>query len=182
MAKPIVANNKPVAVELSAGDEYYFCTCGKSGNQPFCDGSHAGTGFVPRAFTAESDGDAYLCQCKQSANAPFCDGAHARLSDDQVGQEVELESNSSADAMPDPEPTPEEPTVAFIHQLAREGLSKLGHHGEMGAMGVPRSELPSWDSIQFIVAQLATKPLLEDTRVGTDLVVGPEAKKLVEMT
>lgn len=177
MAKPIVANNKPVAVELSAGEEYYFCTCGKSGNQPFCDGSHAGTDFVPRAFTAESDGEAYLCQCKQSANAPFCDGAHARISNDQVGQEVELESNSSADAMPDPEPTPEEPTVAFIHQLAREGLSKLGHHGEMGAMGVPRSDLPSWDSIQFIVAQLATKPLLEDTQVGTDLVIGPEAKK-----
>jgi glutamate synthase domain-containing protein 2 len=177
MGKPTVANNKPVAVELSAGEEYYFCTCGKSGNQPFCDGSHVGTDFAPKAFKAESDEQAYLCQCKQSANAPFCDGAHARIPDDQVGQEVALASNSSMDSMPEPEPTPEEPTVAFIHQLAREGLSKLGHHGEMAAMGVPRSELPSWDAIQFMVAQLATKPLLEDSQVGTELVIGPEAKK-----
>lgn len=174
---PIVADNKPIAVELKAGQEYYFCTCGKSANQPFCDGSHAGTPFTPKPFTAQEEGEAHLCRCKQTANAPFCDGTHARITADQVGKELALKSDGDRDAMPEPEPTPEEPTVAFIHQLAREGLSKIGHHGPMGAMGVPRTKLPDWNEIQFMVAQLSTKPLLEDVPVGTELVIGPEAKK-----
>ncbi len=64
--KPTVANNKPIPVDLDAGEEYYFCTCGKSANQPFCDGSHKGTNFAPKPFVAEETGEAYLCQCKQS--------------------------------------------------------------------------------------------------------------------
>lgn len=79
--------------------------------------------------------------------------------------------------MPIAVPTPEEPTVAYIHQLAKEGLSKVGPHGEIGAMGVPRSELPDWNDLQFMTAQLATKPLAEDAPVGTELVIGPNAKK-----
>ncbi|MFT5470540.1 MAG: glutamate synthase domain-containing protein 2/CDGSH-type Zn-finger protein [Verrucomicrobiales bacterium] len=181
MSSPIVADNKPIPVELKAGEEYYFCTCGKSANQPFCDGSHSGTEFTPKAFTAEEDGEAYLCRCKQTANAPFCDGTHAQISDDQVGKELELKSEGDADSMPEPSATPEEPTVAFIHQLAEEGLSKFGHHGPMAAMGVPRSELPNWNGIQIIVAQLARKPLMEDIEVGTDLVIGPEAKKTLHL-
>jgi CDGSH-type Zn-finger protein len=86
MKKPTVADNKPIAVELKAGEEYYFCACGKSSNQPFCDGSHKGTGFTPKAFTAEESGDAYLCNCKQSANQPFCDGTHAQVPANQVGK------------------------------------------------------------------------------------------------
>ncbi|MEM7014475.1 MAG: glutamate synthase-related protein, partial [Verrucomicrobiota bacterium] len=177
MSKPTVADNKPVPVELKSGEEYYFCSCGKSNNQPFCDGSHKGTGFTPKAFTAEEDGEAWLCQCKQTGNAPFCDGTHAKIPADQVGKEFALETSAEPDAMPEATPTPEEPTVAFIHQLAAEGLSKLGHHGPMDAMGVPRSELPSWDEIQIMVAQLARKPLMEDVTVGTELIIGPEAKK-----
>ena len=78
MNKPTVADNKPTPVDLKAGEEYYFCTCGKSANQPFCDGSHKGTNFAPKSFVAEEDGEAYLCQCKQTANAPFCDGKPAK--------------------------------------------------------------------------------------------------------
>lgn len=174
---PIVADNKPIAVELKAGEEYYFCTCGKSAKQPFCDGSHKGTQFTPKPFTAQEDGEAYLCKCKQTANAPFCDGTHARITADQVGKELALKTDGDGDAMPEPEPTPEEPTVAFIHQLAREGLSKIGHHGPMGAMGVPRTNLPDWNDIQFMVAQLSTKPLHEDVPVGSELIIGPESKK-----
>ena len=74
--KPIIANNKPAKVSVEDGKEYYFCTCGRSASQPFCDGSHAGTDFKPQAFTANETGDAYLCQCKYTANAPFCDGTH----------------------------------------------------------------------------------------------------------
>ncbi len=85
MDKPNIADNKPTAVNLTKGQTYYYCTCGNSANQPFCDGKHKGTEFTPKAFTAEKDGDAYLCQCKQSSNAPFCDGSHKTISDDQVG-------------------------------------------------------------------------------------------------
>lgn len=79
MADPIIADNKPVAVELEQGEQYYFCTCGSSANQPFCDGSHQGTSFQPKAFTAEKDGVAYLCACKHSDNIPYCDGSHSKL-------------------------------------------------------------------------------------------------------
>lgn len=87
MNNPIIANNKPKGVELKKGEEYYFCVCGKSGNQPFCDGSHKGTSFSPQKFQAEDDGTAYLCVCKQSDNLPFCDGSHKKISIEQVGKE-----------------------------------------------------------------------------------------------
>ncbi|PSW20110.1 glutamate synthase [Photobacterium sanctipauli] len=176
MAKPVVANNRPMKVALEKGNEYYFCTCGRSNKQPFCDGSHQGTGLSPLPFKADNDEEAYLCACKHTANAPFCDGTHKKFDEKAIGKEGPG-IIQTAEAMPIAEPTHEEPTVAFIHQLAREGLSKLGHHGPMTAMGVPRYQLPDWDDIQIMVAQMATKPLLESEHVGTELVIGPKAKK-----
>ncbi|MCF6300589.1 MAG: glutamate synthase-related protein [Proteobacteria bacterium] len=176
MSKPIVFDNKPVKVELNKGEEYFFCTCGRSKNQPFCDGSHAGYSFKPKIFTADEDGDAFLCACKHSANLPFCDGSHKQFSADQIGEEGPGVAPSST-KLPIATPTPEEPTVAFIHQLAKEGLSKLGHHGPMTSMGVPRNLLPHWDDIQIMAAQMAHKPLMESRAVGTELVIGPESKK-----
>jgi len=85
MKNPIVADNKPKVVNLKKGEKYYFCACGKSANQPFCDGSHAGTAFTPKAFTAEADAEVFLCACKHSANTPFCDGSHKQFSAEQVG-------------------------------------------------------------------------------------------------
>ena len=76
----------------------------------------------------------------------------------------------------DPHGTPEEPHVALIRRLASEGLEYLGHHGPVVSMGVPRMELPHWDDIQFITAQLARKPQLDDVPVGTDVVIGPNAE------
>jgi len=72
---------------------------------------------------------------------------------------------------------PIEPHVKFIRKLANEGLSKMGHHGPSAAMGVPRNSLPTWDDLQFVVGQLHKLPLLDDEVVGTDLVIGPRAKK-----
>jgi len=72
---------------------------------------------------------------------------------------------------------PEEPHYKFIQQLAKDGLSKVGHHGRASAMGVPRQELPEWDNIQFITAQLAALPQLDDVKVGSEVVIGPKAKK-----
>jgi len=176
MNKPIVADNKPIKVSLEKGQEYYFCTCGRSSNQPFCDGSHKGTSFVPKAFKAEQDEEAYLCTCKHSKNQPYCDGSHKIFDSLQIGKEGPG-LKSEDDQSPVAEPTPEEPTVAFIHQLAKEGLSQLGHHGPMTSMGVPRHLLPHWDDIQIMVAQMARKPLMEEESVGTDLIIGPETKK-----
>ncbi len=173
---PVVANNKPVAVELTEGKEYYFCACGRSKSQPFCDGSHAGTSFKPKPFVAESTATAYLCACKHTGNAPFCDGTHKQFAADDVGKPGPG-VRAQAGQPPEATPTPEEPHVAFIHQLAREGLSKLGHHGPMTAMGVPRDLLPKWDDIQIMTAQMATKPLMEDQPVGSGLVIGPKANK-----
>ena len=180
MPKPIVADNKPKKVNLKKGDEYYFCACGRSKKQPFCDGSHVGTEFKPKSFVAEKTGDAYLCQCKHSANTPFCDGTHKQFSDEQIGQEGSGITVKVSDA-PVATATKEEPTVEFIHELARDGLSKLGHHGPMTSMGVPRHQLPHWDDLQIMVAQMATKPLMEDVKVNTELVIGPEAKKPLKL-
>lgn len=79
MNKPKIAGRKPIAVELEDGEEQYFCTCGESEGQPFCDGSHKATPFQPLQFTAEDSGTAYLCMCKRSANLPYCDGTHSTL-------------------------------------------------------------------------------------------------------
>jgi glutamate synthase domain-containing protein 2 len=174
--KPIIAKNHPAKVTLTKGEEHYFCMCGRSQNQPFCDGSHKGTGFKPKAFKATEDGDAYLCQCKHSGNLPFCDGTHKQFSNEQVGQEGPG-PNAKDNSAPTAKATQEEPTVEFIHQLAREGLSQMGHHGPMTSMGVPRHTLPHWDDLQIMTAQMATKPLMEDAHVNTQLVIGPNAKK-----
>lgn len=182
MSKPVIAANKPIKVALKQGEEYYFCACGRSSNQPFCDGSHKGTGLKPKRFVAEESGDAYLCRCKHTQNPPYCDGTHKQFSNEQVGQEgpgVQTQSPASA---PVASATKEEPTVELIHQLAREGLSQIGHHGPMTAMGVPRHLLPHWDDIQIMVAQMATQPLLEDVPVKTELVIGPQAKKPLKLS
>ncbi len=76
MSEPVVAQKGPFAVESEAGKDYYWCACGRSAKQPFCDGSHRITEFTPKRFTAETSGTVYLCGCKRSKDAPFCDGSH----------------------------------------------------------------------------------------------------------
>ena len=76
---------------------------------------------------------------------------------------------------------PEEPFNNYIRELARDGLSKLGHHGRVSAMGVPLTELPRWDDVQLVTAQLARKPLLDDAAVATGVVIGPNAKKPLKL-
>ncbi len=77
----------------------------------------------------------------------------------------------------DTHPEEAEPHVGLIQSLAKNGLSKYGHHGPSGAMGVERQKLPSWDDLQFVTAQMATKPLLDEHPVETSVVIGPRAKK-----
>ncbi len=177
MTDPVIVERKPMATELGAGKDYYWCACGLSSNQPFCDGSHASTDIKPVKFNSGDGGKSYLCMCKHTSNPPFCDGTHAKLPA-AVTQSTDKPAHKQALGV---QPTPEEPSVKFIHDLARDGLSKTGHHGEMGAMGVPGPELPKWDDIQLLMAQFASKPLMDDVSVGSKLVIGPNAKKPIEL-
>ncbi len=79
MSEPKIAAKNPAKVTLEAGKTYAWCRCGLSKGQPFCDGSHKGTGLSPLVFQAEESKVAWLCQCKQTGNAPHCDGTHKRL-------------------------------------------------------------------------------------------------------
>ena len=79
---------EPYKVDVEAGKHYFWCACGQSANQPFCDGSHKGSEFNPVKYTAEKDGAVFLCGCRQSANKPLCDGSHraaAAAADDADG-------------------------------------------------------------------------------------------------
>ena len=77
--QPEIAQKAPYPTQVETGRTYYWCACGRSARQPFCDGSHKETGFEPVAFTAEKTGTVYLCGCKQTGNQPFCDGTHQEL-------------------------------------------------------------------------------------------------------
>lgn len=76
---PVIAQKEPFAVEVEAGRAYFWCACGRSQRQPFCDGSHKGTGFEPVRYVAEKSGKVFFCGCKHSARKPLCDGTHKSL-------------------------------------------------------------------------------------------------------
>lgn len=79
MDLPKIAAKNPIPVELEAGKTYAYCTCGLSDKQPFCNGAHRGTEYVPKKFVAEETKTAYMCQCKHTSNPGFCDGSHKSL-------------------------------------------------------------------------------------------------------
>lgn len=79
MTEPVVAQKAPFRVEVEAGRTYFWCACGRSAKQPFCDGSHKGTGLQPVRWVAETSGAVFFCGCKHSHNRPLCDGTHKTL-------------------------------------------------------------------------------------------------------
>lgn len=79
MTDPVIAAKEPFKTAVEAGKTYYWCACGKSAKQPFCDGSHKGGPFEPVRYDCEKTGPVFFCGCKQSAKKPLCDGTHAKL-------------------------------------------------------------------------------------------------------
>ena len=78
MTKGERAGNEPIAIIVEKGRNYFWCSCGKSKNQPFCDMSHKGTVFKSIKYTAKENKTVYFCHCKQTNNQPFCDGSHSK--------------------------------------------------------------------------------------------------------
>ncbi len=78
MSEPVCTQKAPYELELEA-DEYWWCACGKSKTQPFCDGAHQGSEFAPQPFTLKEKTKVWLCGCRHSAKPPFCDGTHNSL-------------------------------------------------------------------------------------------------------
>lgn len=79
MDTPKIAQKAPYPIEVEAGKTYFWCTCGQSSKQPFCDGSHKETSFEPMKYTAEESKRLFFCGCKATGNQPLCDGAHSKL-------------------------------------------------------------------------------------------------------
>ena len=77
--KPTIAQKAPYAVAVESGKSYYWCSCGQSKNQPFCDGSHQGTAFTPTEYKATENKTVYFCGCKHSKAGALCDGSHSHL-------------------------------------------------------------------------------------------------------
>ena len=79
MSSPVVAAKAPIPVDVEAGKSYWWCTCGQSSKQPFCDGSHKGSEFAPMKYDAAKSEKLWFCACKATGKAPLCDGSHKKL-------------------------------------------------------------------------------------------------------
>jgi mannose-6-phosphate isomerase-like protein (cupin superfamily)/CDGSH-type Zn-finger protein len=100
MENPTIAHRKGFYFEVKAGQRYFWCSCGRSTNQPFCDGSHAGTTFAPVLFEAKADEDVIFCGCKHTATRPFCDGAHNNLPGATFPDDPQSAANRAVKAVP----------------------------------------------------------------------------------
>jgi CDGSH-type Zn-finger protein len=79
MTSPVVAQKAPYSTTVEAGKSYWWCSCGRSSKQPFCDGSHKGTGLAPTEYKADKSGTVWFCGCKSSKAGVMCDGSHKAL-------------------------------------------------------------------------------------------------------
>ena len=79
MSEPVIAQKSPYGVEVEAGKDYWWCACGQSKSQPFCDGSHKGTGLSPQQYSATESAEVWFCGCKHTGDVPMCDGSHKNV-------------------------------------------------------------------------------------------------------
>ncbi|HAJ21423.1 MAG TPA: glutamate synthase [Rhodospirillaceae bacterium] len=79
MTDPLIAAKQPFPIDVVAGQKYFWCACGRSASQPFCDGSHTGTKMTPQIYTADKSRTVFFCGCKHSVRGPLCDGTHSKF-------------------------------------------------------------------------------------------------------
>ena len=149
---PLIANRKGYYFEVKAGKRYLWCACGRSKAQPFCDGSHAGTEFLPVVFKAERDEDVIFCGCKQTGTGPFCDGAHSNLPGGYETDDPDSPENRAvALVAPGPGPIVRLDGQCYVFSTAR---APLEIHGAMGYCQVVTPALGALFQSQFY-AQVA---------------------------
>ncbi|HKD48339.1 MAG TPA: CDGSH iron-sulfur domain-containing protein [Rhizomicrobium sp.] len=127
MASPVIASHKGYCLEVKAGRRYLWCSCGRSANQPFCDGSHKGTEFLPVQFVAERDEDVILCGCKHTSDRPFCDGTHSNLPGGYRSDDPDsAENRRVATVMPQDGPKASLDGDCYVFSPERAVLTKRG--------------------------------------------------------
>jgi CDGSH-type Zn-finger protein/mannose-6-phosphate isomerase-like protein (cupin superfamily) len=126
---PTIAQSKGYYVEVKKGRRYFWCACGRSANQPFCDGSHAGTAFQPLLFEATADEDVIFCGCKHTGTRPFCDGTHNNLPGGYAEDDPGNAANAAVEFV-SPGPGPRVPLDAGCYVFAT-GRASLRQHGTM---------------------------------------------------
>jgi len=174
MSEPVIAQRKPVLVNVEAGKSYFWCTCGRSQSQPFCDGSHKETAFLPLKWTAAESGEQLFCACKHTKNGPICDGSHNSLSEKYEeakpgdGVDAKLVGYASADggsskAMLDsgcyvirvPEEAMEAHGALRVFPVigARDGARHLSQYlAVVHAGDTPVQRFPGTDVVLFVVS------------------------------
>jgi mannose-6-phosphate isomerase-like protein (cupin superfamily)/CDGSH-type Zn-finger protein len=127
METPRIAHRKGFYFEVKAGQRYFWCACGRSANQPFCDGSHAGTEFSPVLFEAKADEDVIFCGCKHTGTRPFCDGAHNNLPGATVPDDPDSAANKAIRSVPHGA-APEVPLdgACYVFSTARARFTRRG--------------------------------------------------------
>ncbi len=131
-----MTNNRPFAVDVTIGSDYYWCTCGGSANQPFCDGSHAGSEFLPQKVTAEKTETVYLCGCKETKNSPFCDGSHQNMTIPKT-----VKKSFLADVQPDDIAIDIGEEESILTASLRNNISHLSACGGSGKCSTCRVEI-----------------------------------------
>jgi CDGSH-type Zn-finger protein/mannose-6-phosphate isomerase-like protein (cupin superfamily) len=127
MTDPAIAQRNGFYCEIKAGKRYLWCSCGRSHTQPFCDGSHAGTGFLPVAFKAGRDEDVIFCGCKHTGTPPFCDGAHSNLPGGSVADDAgSAENRRSAMIAAGVAPTVRLDGQCYVFSPSRAALTARG--------------------------------------------------------
>jgi CDGSH-type Zn-finger protein/mannose-6-phosphate isomerase-like protein (cupin superfamily) len=127
MASPTIAHRKGFYFEVKAGQRYLWCQCGRSATQPFCDGSHEGTGFLPVPFKATADEDVIFCGCKHTGTAPFCDGTHSNLPGGYVLDDPDSPANRAVELVAAGE-APKVPLdgTCYVFSTRRASLTRRG--------------------------------------------------------
>ncbi len=124
---PLIANRKGYYFEVKAGKRYFWCSCGRSKSQPFCDSSHVGSDFLPIAFKAQRDEEVIFCGCKHTGTGPFCDGAHSNLPGGYLTDDPDSPENRAvALAAATPSPIVRLDGQCYVFSTARASLSARG--------------------------------------------------------